>query len=365
MYKFDKKIALIMISILAISLITLYSGCHQKGEFIKKAVFYKQILWIFIGLVFAVSFYKIDYRKLWDLAWPLYGFVIFALLLVLFFGQTRLGAQRWLELWGFNFQPSELGKFAAILLLSRYFSLKSFEDLDFFQKRFSIAKGLIIPLGLILILALLVAMQPDLGTALVYVFMLIFLVFFIGIRFRYIMYFFGFILFLSPVSWLLLKEYQKDRLLVFLNPNRDPLGAGYTIIQSKIAIGSGGIMGKGWLSGTQNQFNFLTERHTDFIFSTIGEEWGLLGGIVLIVLFYFLIKRILLISLSANDHFARNLCFCIASLIFIQFFINIAMTLGLMPVVGLPLPFISYGGSSLVVLLILIGIVLNISESSH
>jgi rod shape determining protein RodA len=149
-----------------------------------------------------------------------------------------------------------------------------------------------------------------------------------------------------------------------LNPNRDPLGAGYTIIQSKIAIGSGQFTGKGWLTGTQNQLNFLTERHTDFIFSTLGEEWGFLGSVVLIILFYILIKRIVKLSLRIHDPFAKNLCICIASLIFIQFFVNIAMTIGFMPVVGLPLPFMSYGGSSLVSFLLLIGIVLNISKST-
>jgi rod shape determining protein RodA len=159
-----------------------------------------------------------------------------------------------------------------------------------------------------------------------------------------------------------LRDYQKDRLLVFLNPNRDPLGAGYTIIQSKIAVGSGRLLGKGWFSGTQNQLNFLPERHTDFIYSTIGEEWGFLGSVVLIILFYILVKRILRLAFIANDPFARNLCLCIASLIFIQFFTNIAMAIGFMPVVGLPLPFISYGGSSLVNFLLLIGIVLNISK---
>ncbi|MFC1709998.1 rod shape-determining protein RodA [Candidatus Omnitrophota bacterium] len=365
MHKIDRKILFTTIAILCISLLALYSGCHQKGEFVRKAIFFKQLVWILIGLLFSFVFYKIDYRKLWDFVWPLYGIVLFALILVLFFGRTKLGAQRWLELGGFNFQPSELGKFVIILALSRYFSQKSIEELKIFQNRSSLMKGFILPLGITLIIASLVAIQPDLGTAIIYVFIFMFLAFFVGVRFKYILSFLGLILLSSPLFWFFLRGYQKDRLLVFLNPNRDPLGAGYTIIQSKIAVGSGRFLGKGWLAGTQNQLNFLTERHTDFIYSTIGEEWGFLGSIVLIILFYILVKRILKLSERAYDPFAKNLCLCIASLIFVQFFINIAMTIGFMPVVGLPLPFISYGGSSLVSFLLLVGIVLNISKSTH
>ncbi len=364
MHKIDKKLFVITVAILFISILALFSSCHQKGEFVRRAIFFKQIAWAFLGLLFTFIFCKIDYRKLWDFVWPLYGFVIFTLILVLFFGRTRFGAQRWLDLGGFNFQPSEIGKFAVILALSRYFSQKSIEDLKIFRNRYSPLRGFVIPLSITFVISFLVAIQPDLGTALIYLFLFLFLAFFVKVKFKYILSFLGLILLSSPFFWFFLRGYQKDRLLVFLNPNRDPLGAGYTIIQSKIAVGSGRILGKGWLSGTQNQLNFLTERHTDFIFSTIGEEWGFFGSIVLIVLFYFLINRILKLSMKVYDPFAKNLCLCIASLIFIQFFINIAMTIGFMPVVGLPLPFISYGGSSLVSFLLLIGIVLNISKST-
>lgn len=362
MRKTSRIILFITIVIVAFSLIALYSSCHQKGEFIKRAIFFKQLIWIAVGLFFTFIFSKIDYRKLWDFACPLYVFVLFALVLVLILGEVKAGSQRWLELGGFNFQPSELGKSALILLLSRYYSQKSFEELKISQNRLSLLKGFVIPLGLTLVFSFLVLIQPDLGTAAVYFFIFIFLVFFVGVRLKYILSFLAVGLASAPFFWHFLKGYQKDRLLVFLNPNRDPLGAGYTIIQSKIAIGSGQLFGKGWLSGTQNQLNFLAERHTDFIFSTIGEEWGFLGSIVLVLSFYILIKMILRLSLLVYDPFAKNLCLCIASLIFAQFFINISMTMGLMPVVGLPLPFISYGGSSLISFLLLIGIVLNISK---
>lgn len=364
MQKFDRKILFTTIAILAVSLLALYSSCHQKGEFVRSAIFFKQLIWIIIGLLFAFAFFKIDHRKLWDFVWPLYGFVVFTLILVLFFGRSKFGAQRWLELGGFNFQPSELGKFAIILVLSRYFSQKSFEEIKIFHSRSSLIKGFIIPLVMTLIIASLVAIQPDLGTAIIYVCIFLSLAFFIEVKLKYILSFLGLIIASSPFFWFFLRGYQRDRLLVFLNPNRDPLGAGYTIIQSKIAVGSGRFFGKGWLTGTQNQLNFLTERHTDFIFSTIGEEWGFLGSMVLMFLFYILVRRILKLSSRVRNPFSKNLCLCIASLIFIQFIINIAMTIGIMPVVGLPLPFISYGGSSLVSFLILIGIVLNVSKST-
>ena len=363
MRKIDRIILFIVAIILLFSLLTLYSSCYQKGEFIRRDIFFRQLIWVFIGLFFVFVLCNVDYRKLWDFAWPLYIFVFFSLVLVLIFGRTRLGAQRWLELGGFNFQPSEFGKLVIILILSRYFSQKSFEDLRAFKNKSSLIKGFIIPLSLILVLALLVAIQPDLGTAIIYLFLFMFLIFFVGVRLRFIVSFLCLILLSSPFFWFFLRGYQKDRLLVFLNPNRDPLGAGYTIIQSKIAVGSGRLFGKGWFAGTQSQFNFLTERHTDFIYSAIGEEWGFLGSVILVALFYILIRRILKLSLLVHDPFAKNLCVCIASLISIQFFINIAMTIGFMPVVGLPLPFFSYGGSSMVSFLLLIGIVLNISKS--
>lgn len=358
----DRLILFVTILILCLSLLTLYSSCHVKGEFLRQDIFFKQVAWILAGLFIMWIFSNIDYRKLWDFAWPLYILAVFSLLLVLVLGRNILGAQRWLELGGFNFQPSEFGKLALILLLSRYFSKKSFQELTVTREQTSLIKGFIVPLIITGVLALLVLIQPDLGTAIVYFFIFLILVFFVGVRFKYILSSLILLLSVSPFIWFSLRSYQKDRLLVFLNPNRDPLGAGYTIIQSKIAVGSGRLLGKGWFAGTQNQLNFLPERHTDFIFSTIGEEWGFFGSIILVILFYMLISRIVRLALTANDHFARNLCLCIASLVFIQLFINIAMTIGFMPVVGLPLPFISYGGSSLFNFLLLIGITLNISK---
>ena len=363
MHKLDKTILAVTFIILIISLVALYSSCHQSGVFVKTNIFLRQLFWIGLGLAIMFVFSSIDYRKFWDFVWPFYFFILLSLILVLLLGRSRFGAQRWIEIGLLNFQPSEFGKLAIIFVLARYFSQKSFGELGVSRGRFLWLGGFVFPFVIVSIPALLVVIQPDLGTALMYIFIFLVMVYFVGTKLKYLASFLGVLLVTFPFFWHLLRPYQKDRLLVFLNPDRDPLGAGYTIIQSKIAIGSGRIFGKGWLSGTQNQLNFLAERHTDFIFSTIGEEWGLIGSLVLIGLFFIFINRALKILKLVNDPFAKNLCVGIISLIALQFFINFAMTIGFMPVVGLPLPFISYGGSSLVSFLMLIGILLNISKS--
>ena len=363
-YKLDKVILIITLVIIVFSLIALYSSCHQSNIFVKKNIFFKQLFWICIGIGLMFLFSNIDYRKFWDFTWPFYLFILFTLILVLALGRTRLGAQRWLELGLLNFQPSEFAKLAVVLLLARYFSQRSVGKLNISRTNILWLDTFLFPFLFVLIPLFFVLIQPDLGTALMFVFIFLVMSYFVGVKNKYILSFLVLSLLSSPIFWHILRPYQKDRLLVFLNPNRDPLGAGYTIIQSKIAIGSGRILGKGWLAGTQNQLNFLTERHTDFIFSTIGEEWGLLGGVFLIFLFFVLTYRVLKISKLVNDPFAKNLCIGIASLFTIQFFINFAMTIGIMPVVGLPLPLLSYGGSSLVSFLVSIGIILNISRNT-
>ena len=223
-------------------------------------------------------------------------------------------------------------------------------------------RDLIIPFSLILIPMGLIFMQPDLGTALTLIPIFLSILLIAETRPKYL---FGLIatgLLSFPVLWHFLKGYQKERLLVFMNPNIDPLGAGYTMIQSKIAIGSGRLLGKGWLSGTQNQLNFLPERHTDFVFSVIGEEWGFLGASILVSLYLILILSAFKIAFQTRDKFATYLIVGIIGLFAFQVVVNLSMTLGLCPVVGLSLPFISYGGSTLVIFAVLIGIILNINE---
>jgi rod shape determining protein RodA len=358
----QKIIVIVVLLILAAGLLCLYSSCYQKGVFIKKEIFTKQLLWVGVGIIVLFLVSRLDYRRLSILITPLYVISFLALLFVLISGRTIMGAQRWISLGDFSFQPSELGKFVLILSLAKYFSQKNVRDIQVSIRSANFFNGLVLPFGMAMLLTALVLLQPDLGTAVVYLFIFLSIGYLAGMPLRYIA---GLVLagLLSfPLFWHFLKEYQKSRLLVFLNPNIDPLGAGYTVIQSKIAIGSGRFFGKGWMAGTQSQLNFLAERHTDFIFSVWGEEWGFLGSLLLLFLYGFLILMILRVAELAKDVFGRLLAVGVASLLFFHVFVNIAMNIGISPIVGLPLPFISYGGSSLLINLVAIGIVLNIAR---
>jgi rod shape determining protein RodA len=221
------------------------------------------------------------------------------------------------------------------------------------------------PLILIGISALLIFKQPDLGTALIVIFLFFAMGLSSHVKKRYFIVLIALGLIAVPFGWHMLKDYQKKRLVVFVNPNVDPLGAGYNIIQSKIAVGSGRLFGKGFLAGTQNQFNFMPERHTDFIFTVWAEEWGFAGAMFLLFIYWIIITKILEISTMAKDYFGRLLAVGIASLLFLHVFINMGMTLGILPVVGIPLIFMSYGGSNLLINSILIGILFNISRQSR
>lgn len=348
--------------ILLLGLMCLYSSCHQKGDFVRREIFQKQLLWVGVGLCAMFLIARVDYRKVLLVAWPLYGFGILSLCFVLFFSRAIMGAQRWISLGELSFQPSELTKFALILVLAKYYGRKKLLEISPRAGASLVRNWLFWPLGLTLFPMLLVMAQPDLGTALVYLFIFFSIAFLGGVRLRYLFGLLACGIVSFPFFWHFLKDYQKSRLLVFLNPNMDPLGAGYTVIQSKIAIGSGQFFGKGWLAGTQSQLNFLAERHTDFIFSVMGEEWGFLGGFVLIFLYVVLILMILRSAEVSRDATGRLFSFGVAAVLFFHSFINIAMNAGFCPVVGLPLPFFSYGGSSLVINLVALGIVLGASR---
>ena len=308
-------------------------------------------MWVVISWIVLILFSLVNYRIFFDLAYILYAINICLLIAVDLFGRSALGAQRWLNIGGFNFQPSELSKIITIFFLARIFSSQT--NRGFF-------KGVIVPFSILMLNVLLIVKQPDLGTALVLVFLFFLMGFASANKKRYFVALIIAALIFSPFAFNHLKDYQKKRLIVFLNPNAEPLGAGYTIIQSKIAIGSGQFFGKGFLSGTQNQFNFLPERHTDFIFTVIAEEWGFLGAIILLMIYIFIINNILLVARYQKDNFAKLLLVGMACLFFIHVFINIGMTLGILPVVGIPLLFVSYGGTHLLVSFMLLGIFLNI-----
>jgi rod shape determining protein RodA len=357
-----RLIVAIVLCLLTLGLVCLFSSCHQKGVFIKQEIFSKQVMWMAVGLavMFLVSF--LDYRRWQFFVVPLFVVACISLSVVLVAGRAIMGAQRWISLGEVSFQPSEMGKFALILALARYFSARSVQGIQGGMRRVDPVRGLILPLLITLVPVGLVMVQPDLGTAIVYLFIFMSMAFLAEIPKRYIVFLLSAGLLAFPFFWHFLREYQKLRLLVFLNPSSDPLGAGYTIIQSKIAIGSGQLFGKGWMSGTQSQLNFLAERHTDFIFSVWGEEWGFAGSLALIACYAALVFLILRVAETAKDGFGRLLGVGVAAFIFFHAFINIAMNVGLCPVVGLPLPFVSYGGSSLVINLMAIGIVLNIAR---
>lgn len=363
---FDFVICLITVLIFVIGLTFLYSASYQKhhdqGVFSSNSLVGKQLMRFIVALLVAAIILSIDYKKWLELAYPLYVIMTVFLLLVLFLGDSRLGAQRWLRIAGIGFQPSEFAKLIVIFTLARYLGGKqgSMDNDLFWRKGAKYRKTFFGAFLIAGIPFLLIVKQPDLGTALTLVPVLFAMLYVWGTSIKSLFLVMLPCLFVSPIFWHMLKPYQRRRILVFINPNIDPLGAGYTIIQSKIAIGSGQLVGKGWLSGTQNQLNFLPERHTDFIFSVVGEEWGFIGASVLLILFLIFFWRAFSIGQRTLNASGRLLVSGITVLLIFQVVINIAMTMGLVPVVGLPLPLISYGGTSLFTTIIAIAFILNV-----
>ena len=357
------SILIIAILIACIGLLSIYSSTYEKESKQWQDIYKRQLFRIALGLVFFFLMSRLNYRRIWDATYFLYALALFLLFLVFVLGIVRLGAQRWLKFAWFNFQPSEIVKLIIVIFLARYFSTKSSDDVSLRARKAGIIGTLFLPLFFIGVPMLLIMEQPDLGSALMIFFIFIAMLYLSGVRLKYIVILFVVIILSGPLMWHFLKDYQKDRLMVFLNPNIDPLGAGYTVIQSKIAIGSAGLFGKGWLSGTQSQLHFLPESHTDFIFATFAEEWGLFGCGVLLFLYFLLIRYGLMIARGTADHFGKLLATGISMLLCIQTFVNIAMNLGLAPVVGLPLPLMSYGGSSIFVTFVSLGILANINRT--
>ena len=297
-----------------------------------------------------LSFVKITfwYRN----AYIFYLICLFLLIIVMLFGITASGSKRWVNLYFLNLQPSELMKIAIIVCFARYYH--RIQSVDILDYRF-----LLIPVVLIIIPCYLVVTQPDLGTSILIAGSGIIVIWIAGLYIKYFVY--SSLLFLVSFPFVVsfLKPYQKSRILTFFNPERDPLGAGYQIIQSKIAIGSGGFFGKGYLKGTQNYLEFLPEKHTDFIFTLFSEEFGFLGSIILMFLYILLISRVISIGFFVKSFFAKLYCFGFASAIFLYVFVNIAMVLGLLPIVGAPLPIMSYGGSSMLSIMLGLSIVMS------
>jgi rod shape determining protein RodA len=313
----------------------------------------RQLIRFGIGAVLMLIVALVDMRFWMRSAYAVYGIAFMLLLGVEVMGDIGKGAQRWIDVGVLQLQPSELMKVALVLALARYF-----HGLDLEQVRRP--SSIIVPVLMIVLPAGLVLKQPDLGTAALLLFGGVVILFLAGVRLWLLGLGIGGLIGAMPVAWQFLHDYQKQRVLTFLDPESDPLGAGYHILQSKIALGSGGLAGKGFLQGSQSHLNFLPEKQTDFIFTMLAEEFGLVGSIGLLLLYVAIIAVSLLIALRARHQFGRLLAFGIATTFFFYVFVNVAMVTGLVPVVGVPLPLISYGGSAMLTLMVGFGLILNV-----
>ncbi|MCD4687905.1 MAG: rod shape-determining protein RodA, partial [Desulfuromonadaceae bacterium] len=336
-----------------IGIANLYSAT-SSGSTLAFPVYLKQIYWLGGGILLAAIISVIDYRHLQHLGFILYALTLLLLAAVLLVGKTSMGATRWLDLGVFNLQPSEIMKIVIIIALACYFARQ--DTLAAYS-----LSDLWLPFLLLGLPALLIMKQPDLGTALIVLFIGFTMILFAGIR-R------GTLAALAVLAvggagggWFLLHDYQKQRILTFLAPERDPLGSGYHIIQSKIAIGSGGFFGKGFMQGTQSQLSFLPERHTDFAFSVFAEEWGFCGSLLLLGLYLLIVIWGIYVARNAADLFGTFLAFGVSAMLFWHIVINLGMVIGLLPVVGVPLPLFSYGGTSMITTMLGAGLLLNVS----
>lgn len=351
--KIDFTLLITSAAIIVYSLITISSATHVNNPSEERFWFVqRQGLFALADVIFAIIFMNFDYRGLQQHGKKLYIFNIIMLLAVMFFGHAALGAQRWIQIGPISLQPSEFSKLIMIICMAaileeRMGSLNSLRDL------LPVAVYVGIPF-------LLVLKQPDLGTSLVFMAIFFGMIITCGIPWRIL---FGLMIAgiaSFPLIWQFLKDYQKMRIMVFLDPNVDPLGSGYHIIQSKIAIGSGGLFGKGLFEGTQSQLNFLPENHTDFIFAVVGEEFGFVGAVILLLLYLILLIRGIQIAKESYDVFGRLLAVGITSMLAFHVLVNVGMTTGIMPVTGIPLPLMSYGISALTTDILAIAILMNI-----
>jgi len=354
---FDWITFITVIVICFIGILTIYSATRPPLDEGERPPFYiKQIIWLTIAIIFLFIFVSFDYTKLKNFWIIFYLFGFFLLIIVLFSGKTAMGAKRWINLGFFSFQPSEIFKIIFVISLSAYLSDKK-SPLTIFES----IKILII---FALLPFILIFKQPDLGTALMIVFITFIMLIYKGIPTRLLIFFVCLALvsvfFLWEILWEGLKEYQRNRLTAFIDPTVDPKGIGYNIVQSMITVGSGQFFGKGFLSGTQGTLKFLPERQTDFIFPIFAEEWGFLGCLVLLSLYLIFFVRIFKVSTIAKDSFGNLLSIGFTTIFIFYFFINIGMTLGIMPVVGIPLPFMSYGGTTLLANFIGIALIINV-----
>jgi len=344
----DYALILLIIILGVVSVFAMYSTERGNFDYYTKSHIYRFLVFFIIFLI--LSFLNI---RIWFKSAYIFYFIVLLLLIgVSLFGVTASGSTRWINLFIFNLQPSELMKVALIIFLARFYNKIPFKDVNHI-------KFMIIPIFALFIPFALVLKQPDLGTAVLILISGLSVVWLSGFRIKFFAFSSIILVCLAPVVIAFLKPYQKLRILTFLNPERDPLGAGYQIIQSKIAIGSGGIFGKGYLLGSQSYLDYLPEKHTDFIFTLFSEEFGFVGSVFLLILYGLIIYRIIRIGLISRNSFSKLFCFGFAAAFFIYVAVNMSMVLGLLPIVGAPLPIMSYGGSSMLSMMIGLGIVMS------
>jgi rod shape determining protein RodA len=350
---FDWLMVVLLLALATVGAINLYSAA-SSFENPGAPIWLKQMLWFGMGLVAMVGVGALGYQRLATIAYPFYIMVVLSLIAVLLFGRVVSGARRWLSLGPMVMQPSELGRLAVILVLAHYFHRRD-------QNEAYKLRQLFFPLLLVALPAVLILKQPDLGTALMVLAVGVTMVLINGVRLFSLILGASAMVGAMPLAWRFLKDYQKKRIFSFLDPESDPLGSAYHLIQSKIAVGSGQFHGKGFMEGTQSQLHFLPEQHTDFAFSVLAEEWGFIGCMVVIVLLAAVVYRGLMHALRAKDRIGMLMVVGATACIFWPTFINIGMVIGIFPVVGIPLPFISYGGSSLLTTMAALGLIQGVS----
>ena len=351
-FRLDHTLMLLLFILAAFGLLVLFSASGSDLD-----LMYRQLIRLGLATFLLIVVANISLRVLRKLSVWFYVIGVLLLIAVMVFGEVGKGAQRWLDLGFIRFQPSEFMKLAMPMMLASYLS----------KKVLPVGwKDLLVSALLIMLPVLLIARQPDLGTSLLVGSAGFFVLFLAGVRWKIFMILGALVSLMAPLLWkFALHDYQRGRILTMLNPESDPLGAGYHIIQSKIAIGSGGIYGKGWLNGTQSQLDFLPERSTDFIFSVFGEEFGLSGALLLVLLYLLIIYRGLYIAALSQDCYGRLLAGALSLTFFVYLFVNTGMVTGLLPVVGVPLPLVSYGGTSMVTLMVGFGMIMAIGSAKR
>jgi rod shape determining protein RodA len=351
---FDWILLAILMVIGLLSVFNLYSAAYSIRSIGGSQIYVKQICWYGIGFLILLLMTTFDYHALDRFAYPLFFISLILLVAVLKIGKVTHGSQRWLSFGYFYVQPSEIVKISLIIVLAKYFSKA--EKMGNYRLR-----DLLRPLILIAIPFIMIVCQPDLGTALMLLILCFTIIIFVNVNWKSILIFLCIALLAAPFLWITLQEYQKQRIITFLRPDLDPLGAAYHVTQSKIAIGSGLLGGKGFLKGTQTRLHFLPEQHTDFSFSVLAEEWGFVGSVILLFLYLFLILWCLNIAKNSKDKFGTLIVVGIVASIFWHLTINVSMVTGLLPVVGIPLVLFSYGGSSVISTMAAMGLIMNVS----